>query len=101
MAVHRVARFSNDPKLSYEKSIIRICRYLLDTPEQGMYFYPIKDLGLEVFVDSDFAGNWKNASEDQPENCMSRTGFLIRYQGCNIFWNSQLQIKMPLSTAKS
>ena len=33
----------------------------------------MKTLGLEVFVDADFAGNCKSASEDQPENCMSRT----------------------------
>ena len=57
MAVHQVARFSNDPKLSHEKSVIRICRYLLDTPNHGMIFKPNKDLGLEVFVDADFAGN--------------------------------------------
>ena len=100
MVVHQVARFSNDSKLSHEKGIIRIFRYLLDTPEQGMHFEPIKDLGLEVFVDADFAGNWKHASEDQPENCRSRTGFLIRYQGCNIYWKSQLQTEITLSIAE-
>ena len=74
---------------------------MLDTPHHGMIFKPNKDLGLEVFVDADFAGNWKNAGEDQPENCMSRTGFLIRYQGCNIYWKSQLQTEITLSTAES
>ena len=101
MAVHQVARFSNDPKLSHEKGVIRICRYLLETPENGMVYKPMKHLGLEVFVDADFAGNWKNASDDQPENCMSRTGFLIRYQGCNIYWKSRLQTEITLSTAES
>ena len=37
----------------------------------------------------------------QPENCMSSTGFLIRYQGCNIYWKSQLQTEITLSTAES
>ena len=66
MEVHHVARFSNDPKLSHEKSAIKICRYLLQTPENRMVYKPMKDLSLEVFVDADFAGNWKNACGDQP-----------------------------------
>ena len=32
---------------------------------------------------------------------MSRTGFLINYQGCNIYWKSQLQPEITLSTAES
>ena len=32
---------------------------------------------------------------------MSRTGFLISYQGCNIYWKSQLQTEITLSTAES
>ena len=32
---------------------------------------------------------------------MSRTGFLIRYQGSNIYWKSQLQTEITLSTAES
>ena len=31
MAVHQIARFSNNPKLSHEKSIVQIYRYLLGT----------------------------------------------------------------------
>ena len=66
-----------------------------------MVYKPMKNLGLEVFVDADFAGNWTNASDDQPENCMSRTGFLIRYQGCNVYWKYRLQTETTLSTAES
>lgn len=42
MAVRQIARFSNNPKLSHEKSFIRICRYLLGTNENGMIFKPDK-----------------------------------------------------------
>ena len=38
MAVHQISRFGNNPKLSHEKSIIRICRYLIGTAENGMIF---------------------------------------------------------------
>ena len=101
MAVHQIARFSNNPKLSHEKSIMRICRYLIGTADKGMIFKPDKTKGLELYVDADFAGNWKNAGEEHPENCMSRTGYLIRYNGCNIMWKSQLQTEITLSTAES
>ena len=66
-----------------------------------MTFKPDKIKGLELYVDADFAGNWKNAGEEHPENCMSRTGYLIRYNGCNIMWKSQLQTEITLSTAES
>ena len=67
MAVHQIARFSNNPKLSHEKSIMRICRYLIGTADKGMIFKPDKTKGLELYVDADFAGNWKNAGEEHPE----------------------------------
>lgn len=57
MTVHKVERFSNDSKLSHEQSVIRVCRYLLGIPEHGMVFKPMQNLGLEVFVNADFAGN--------------------------------------------
>ena len=101
MSVHQATRFSNDPKLSHEKNIIRICRYLLGTLDKGIVFKPDISKGIEVYVDADFAGNWKNATEEHPENCMSRTGYLIRFNGCNILWKSQLQTEITLSTAES
>ena len=85
MAVHQVARFSNDPKLSHEKAIMRICRYLFGTKEHGIIFKPDKKKGLELFVDAEFAGNWKNADEDNPENCFSRSGYTIKYNNCCVF----------------
>ena len=57
MVVHQISRFSNDPKLSHEKSIIRVCRYLLGTLENGIVFKPDNSKGLELYVDADFAGN--------------------------------------------
>ena len=59
MAVHQISRFSNNPKLSNEKIVMRICRYLIGTADKGMIFKPDKTKGLELYVDADFAGNWK------------------------------------------
>ena len=101
MAVHQVARFCNDPKLSHEKAIMRICRYLIGMSARGMVYKPDVKKGLELFVDAEFAGNWKNADADHPENCLSRTGYLIRYNNCIILWKSQLQTEITLSSTES
>ena len=80
---------------------MRICRYLVETKDRGIYFRPDKTEGLELFVDTYFAGNWQNASEEHHMNCLSRTGYIIQYNGSNVIWKSQLQTKITLSTAEA
>ena len=36
MANHQCARFVNDPKLSHERTVKKIVRYLLDTKDKGI-----------------------------------------------------------------
>ncbi|MCP4099727.1 MAG: Ty1/Copia family ribonuclease HI [Planctomycetaceae bacterium] len=86
---------------SHERVIIRIVRYLNNTKDKGIIFKPDPELGLECFVDADFAGGWCQADADNPENVMSRTGFVIRYAGCPIGWCSKLQTEIALSTAEA
>ena len=101
MASHQCARFVNQPMRSHERAIIRIVRYLNNTKDKGIIFEPDPELGLECFVDADFAGGWCQADADNPENVMSRTGFVIRYAGCPIGWCSKLQTEIALSTAEA
>ena len=56
MTNHQCARFVNKPMLSHERAIIRIARYLRSTKERGVIFQTDPKLGLECFVDADFAG---------------------------------------------
>ena len=42
--------------LSYERAVIRIGRYLLDTAGKGLICKVNKTKGLECYVDADFAG---------------------------------------------
>ena len=56
VAVHQAARFCIDPKLSHERAVIRIGKYLIGTADKGIIFKPDKSKGLECFVDADFAG---------------------------------------------
>ena len=90
MATHQCARFNAYPKLCHEKAIKRICRYLLGTKDNGIIFKPDSSKGLECYVDADFAGGWSSGDCTNPEMVLSRTGFLISYAGCPIFWKSKL-----------
>ena len=67
-----------------------------------MIFTPDSSLGLEVYVDADFAGNWNRdeAPHDQ-DMARSRHGYIIKYMGCPIVWNSQLQTEIALSSTES
>ena len=101
MAVNQCARYCNDPKLSHERAVKRIARYLHGTKERGIIFTPDPKRGLECFVDADFAGGWNVLEPGNPNNVMSRTGFVIYYAGCPILWKSKLQTEIALSTTES
>ena len=40
MAVHQCARFCNEPKITHERAIMRIGKYLLGTRDKGLRFIP-------------------------------------------------------------
>ena len=101
MATHQCARFSNDPKALHERGVRHIGKYLLATKERGLIFKPDSTKGIECFVDADFAGSWAKADSSNPENVMSRTGYVIYYAGCPVLWASKLQTEIALSTAEA
>jgi hypothetical protein len=76
MAVHQTARFSNNPMLSHEKSIMCIGRYLLDMRKRGIIYKPNKSKGLECYVNANFAGGWSQADAANDDNDLSRTGYI-------------------------
>ena len=47
-------------------------------------------------MNADFAGGWTQANADDAENVMSRTGFVIMYANCPIYWKSALQTEITL-----
>ena len=101
MSVHQCARFCIDPKMTHERAIMRIGKYLLGTKDRGMRFTPNISKGIECFVDADFAGSWDQADTNNPENVLSRTGYTIMYYGCPITNVSKLQTEIALSTAEA
>jgi hypothetical protein len=101
MASHQSARFVNDPQRSHERAMIRLVRYLKGTTTRGIVYTPKPELGLECFVDADFAGGWTQADADNADNVLSRTGYVIQYASCPIGWCSKLQSEIAPSTAEA
>ncbi len=101
MVVHQTARFSNNPMLSHEKSIMRIGRYLLNMRKHGIIYKPDKSKGLECYVDANFAGGWSQANAKNADNVLSQTGYSIMYANCPILWVSCFQTEIALSTAEA
>jgi hypothetical protein len=101
IATHQCARFSVESMRSHEQAVMRIGKYFLSTKEKGMIYHPDSDRGIEVFVDADFAGGWNPEDALNADNVYSRTGYVICYTGCPIFWQSKLQTEIALSTAEA
>jgi hypothetical protein len=82
MAVHQCARYNNNPMLSHEKAVKRIVIYLKKNPEKVIIYKVEKSRGLECYVDADFAGNWEQANGENAKHVLSRTGYVLIYEGC-------------------
>ena len=101
MAVHQTARYCIGPRLSHERAIQRIGKYLQGTKDKGMIIRPDKLKSLECFVDADFAGGWNKDNGLDASNILSRIDYVITYAGCPLIWCSKLQTEIALSTTKS
>ncbi len=66
-----------------------------------MKYTPDSTKGIEVYVDADFAGGWDPGHLLNADNVYSRTGYVIQYAGCPIYWQSKLQTEIALSTAEA
>jgi hypothetical protein len=56
MATHPLAQFCQDPRLSHEQATTRLGRYLAHTIYRVIVYEPDKFMGIECYVDADFAG---------------------------------------------
>lgn len=100
-AVHQCARFCQDPKMSHEKAVKRIIRYLKKTKNEGLIMKVDRTKGVECFVDADFAGGYSKHYEVNQKDCLSRTGYVVKYGGCPIIFSSKLQSTISLSTTEA
>ena len=79
-----------------------IGRYLLGTKDKGLIIRTDWSKGLELYVDSDFAGNWdKQLAGTDIDTARSRHGYVLMYAGAPILWQSQLQTEIALSSTEA
>ena len=101
-AVHQCARFATFPKQSHADAVRCIVRYLIGTKDEGVIFLDPSNASFYCFVDADFCGTWNpETAEGDASTSKSRTGFVIKYAGCPIVWQSKLQTETALSTTEA
>ena len=79
MAVHQCARFSAEPMRSHDQAFMRIGRYFSESKTKGMIYSRDPSKGLEVYVDTNFVGEWDLENSLDANTLYSRTSFAICY----------------------
>jgi hypothetical protein len=101
-AVHQCARFCVSPKRSHELAVRRIVRYLKGTRNRGYILRPsTTHRNIDCYVNADFAGLWSPSTSQDPISVKSRTGYVITFASCPVFWSSKLQTEVTLSTTEA
>jgi hypothetical protein len=98
---HQCACFTTAPKEEHAKAIRWLGRYLKATRDKGLIFRPDKGRGLELYVDTDFTGNWDPKETQDRDTARSRHGYIVMYEGFPLLWKSQLQTEIALSSTES
>ena len=88
---HQCDWFTHNTKVSHEKAVKRICRYLQCTKNNGVVFNPSKKLVVDCCADADFAGLWGHEDHQDHICARSRTGFVVTFANCHLLWVSKLQ----------
>jgi hypothetical protein len=101
-ATHQITKYLSDPRQSHGEAIIYLVCYLKKTHNIGLKFTPDPTKGFECYCDSDFSGLWnKEFAPVDPSTAKSRSGWIIFYAGCSVYWASKLQSQVALSTTKA
>ena len=101
LAVSQCARFIHSTRRSHELALIRIGQYLKLTRTKGLTLRPTTTMGIDCYVDADFAGLWGFEDPQDPTSVKSRTGYVLCLAGCPIIWASKLQTDIALSTMEA
>ncbi len=99
-AVHQCAKFCAHPRKVHYNAVKRIVTYLHGTQEKGLLLDP-KNPVIECFADADFASSWDKLDPNNDLNARSRSGFIVKFAGCPLAWQSKLQTEIALSTTEA
>ena len=104
-AVNCCARYMANPRLSHEKALKRIGRYLKLTRLRGLIIKPTfgdsRSLKIDCYPDADFAGLYGHERYDDPTCVKSRTGFVITINDAPLLAKSALQKIVAVSTMEA
>ena len=89
------------PRLSHEKALKRIGRYLKATRDSGLVMKPTGQLNVDAYPDADFAGLYGYEKPTDPACTKNRTGLVMTTSGCPLLWISKLQRQTALSTMEA
>jgi hypothetical protein len=79
------------PKHLHELALKHRGRYLKQTSDCGMVMNPSSDVcKIDAYPDADFAGMYGHEDHTDPACAKSRTGFIITFAECPVFWQSKL-----------
>ena len=59
MSVHQTSRLCNNPRICHKKAAMRLGHYILGPRKRGIIYRPDKYKGMECYVDSDLAVNYR------------------------------------------
>jgi hypothetical protein len=88
-AMHQIAKYSSDPRMSHGEAVLHLICFLKKTRELGLRFKPDPNKGFECYCDADFSGLWNKAlAPVDPSTSKSQSGWIIFYAGCPVSWAS-------------
>ena len=101
-AVNCCARYIFCPKHSHETALKRISCYLKETRYRGLIFNPSSDVcKSDCYPDEYFGGIYGHEILIDPACVKSRTGFIITFTNCPVYWASEFQTETGLSKMES
>jgi hypothetical protein len=71
------------------------------TWDKGLILKPNRKMGLKVYVDTNFVGNWDPLDMENRDSARSRHGYIIKYNGCPIIWKPQMTTEIAMSSTES
>ena len=94
-AINCFVRYMFEPKLSHERALKRICRYLKNTCNCGLIIQPImgaiNSLKIDCYPDADFTVLYSHKKYDDLTCVKSQTGFMITVNDAPIVSKSSFQ----------
>ena len=79
-AVHECTIFTSNPKASHKEAVMRICRYLMHTRNEGIICKP-GEQSMELSCNADFCVNRKaDLAHLDRSRAKSRAGYVIKSQ---------------------